>query len=71
MFDRGDKSGFLRPNRMELDELEHQPKHSSGKAVPSGLWVDLGAYGVPRLIKQGKSWVRCVAVWCKMCGCVV
>jgi len=56
MFDRGDKSGFLRPNQRELDQAEHQPKHSSGKAVPSGLWVDLGAYGVPRLIKQGKSW---------------
>ena len=22
----------------------------------AGLWVDLGAYGVPRSIKEGRSW---------------
>jgi len=56
MFDRGAMSGFLRPDPSELDTVEHQPKHPSGKTVASGLWVDLGAYGVPRLIKEGKSW---------------
>lgn len=56
IFDRGPMSGFLRPEPAELDEAKHQPVHPSGKQVPSGLWVDLGAYGVPRLVKEGKSW---------------
>lgn len=56
IFDRGALSGFLSPDASELDLPQHQPLHPSGKRVPSGLWVDLGAYGVPRLIKQGKAW---------------
>jgi hypothetical protein len=50
IFDRGPMSGFLRPEPAELDEAKHQPVHPSGTQVPSGLWVDLGAYGVPKTI---------------------
>ena len=38
-------SGFLTPRAEECDR--------DGK---SGLWVDLGAYGVPRLVKEGQVW---------------
>ena len=41
IFDRGPLSGFLRPNPKELEE---------GKDY--GIWVDLGAYGVPQRIKD-------------------
>jgi len=57
IFDRGAISGFLRPEPSELDKVEEcQPYHPGGKPVPSGLWVDLGAYGVPRLVRQGRPW---------------
>ena len=38
-------SGFLTPRAEECD--------ADGR---SGLWVDLGAYGVPRLVKEGQVW---------------
>ena len=56
IFDRGELSGFLRPDAGELDEAKHQPLHPSGASIKSGLWVDLGAYGVPRAIKEGRPW---------------
>lgn len=43
IFDRGEMSGLLRPRPEECDG-------------DSGLWVDLGAYGVPRDVKAGKVW---------------
>ena len=46
IFNRGENSGMLHPRR---DECE-------APAYESGLWVDLGAYGVPRDVKLGKVW---------------
>jgi hypothetical protein len=45
IYDRKELSGFLRPNPKELEE---------GKDY--GIWVDLGAYGVPQKIKDGGVW---------------
>eukprot|EP00467_Chlorarachnion_reptans_P022412 CAMPEP_0114509854 /NCGR_PEP_ID=MMETSP0109-20121206/13449_1 /TAXON_ID=29199 /ORGANISM="Chlorarachnion reptans, Strain CCCM449" /LENGTH=603 /DNA_ID=CAMNT_0001689069 /DNA_START=290 /DNA_END=2101 /DNA_ORIENTATION=+ len=45
VYDRGDLSGMLRPRKDLTNE---------GKDY--GIWVDIGAYGVPRAIKEGKSW---------------
>lgn len=45
VYDRGDKSGFLTPQKRNLK-----------KGKDWGIWVDLGAYGVPRAIKEGKAW---------------
>jgi delta24-sterol reductase len=55
--DRGPLSGMLRPNPKELE-----------KGKNYGIWVDLGAYGVPQLIKEGKTWdakanVRAMEHW--------
>ena len=65
IFDRGDpQSGFLTPR---LKEQNLQP----GKDW--GMWVDLGAYGVPRSVKQGKPWdpkiaVRQMEAWTRQVG---
>mmetsp|Transcript_3665 Transcript_3665/g.10525 ORF Transcript_3665/g.10525 Transcript_3665/m.10525 type:complete len:577 (-) Transcript_3665:395-2125(-) len=45
VYDRGDLSGFLKPEKKNL---------LPGKNY--GIWVDLGAYGAPRRVKQGKNW---------------
>ena len=45
VFDRQGHSGFMRPDPKELE-----------KGCDYGLYVDLGAYGVPRQVKQGLSW---------------
>lgn len=45
IFDRDELSGFLHPRK---DLLE--------KGKDWGLWVDLGAYGVPRDVRVGKPW---------------
>lgn len=45
VYDRGELSGFLHPQKRNL--------------VPGtnwGIWVDLGAYGTPPSVKQGKTW---------------
>jgi delta24-sterol reductase len=45
IYDRGEGSGFLTPRKENL--------------IPGkdwGIWVDLGAYGAPRAVKQGKNW---------------
>jgi len=43
--DHGARSGFLTPRKEDLV-----------KGKDWGMWVDLGAYGVPRAVKQGRSW---------------
>ena len=46
VYGRGKHSGFLTPR-------------NQGDVLPGkdyGMWVDLGAYGVPRAVKQGKPW---------------
>ena len=63
VFNRGELSGMLHPR---ADECE-APKRESG------LWVDLGAYGVPRDVKQGKVWdakssVRAMEHWTRDAG---
>jgi len=45
VYDRGDNSGFLHPRKENLV-----------KGKDWGIWVDLGAYGAPRLVKEGKNW---------------
>mmetsp|Transcript_5032 Transcript_5032/g.20108 ORF Transcript_5032/g.20108 Transcript_5032/m.20108 type:complete len:573 (-) Transcript_5032:328-2046(-) len=45
VYDRQNLSGILRPRKDTL---------LPGKDY--GMWVDLGAYGAPRDIKQGKNW---------------
>jgi len=45
IYDRKELSGFLRPNPKELE-----------KGKDYGIWVDLGAYGVPQKIKDGGTW---------------
>lgn len=45
VYDRGDVSGALTPRKQDLEP---------GKDW--GIWVDLGAYGVPRAVKEGKMW---------------
>lgn len=45
VYDRGNLSGFLHPRKENL---------IPGKNY--GIWVDLGAYGAPRDVKQGKEW---------------
>jgi len=45
IYGRGKHSGFLTPRQENM---------LPGKNY--GMWVDLGAYGVPRSVKQGKRW---------------
>lgn len=45
IYGRGKHSGFLTPRESDLFPGEN-----------FGMWVDLGAYGVPRAVKQGESW---------------
>lgn len=42
---RGEKSGFLHPDKSDLI-----------KGKDFGIYVDLGAYGVPREVKNGLKW---------------
>ena len=63
VFNRGELSGMLSPRREECDAPDHA----------SGLWVDLGAYGVPRAVKQGHVWdtksaVRAMEHWTRDVG---
>jgi delta24-sterol reductase len=44
-YDRGDQSGFINPKGRNL---------LKGKNY--GIWVDLGAYGAPRDVKEGRNW---------------
>jgi len=65
IFDRGELSGFLHPRPEEAKDV-------SG-TVKSGLWVDVGAYGVPRKVKQGLAWdtkasVRAMEHWTRDVG---
>ena len=62
IFNRGELSGFLTPHPDECD--------ADGA---SGLWVDLGAYGVPEVVKNGKVWdakasVRAMEHWTRDVG---
>jgi delta24-sterol reductase len=45
VYDRKERSGFLHPRESNLI-----------KGKDYGIWVDLGAYGAPRMVKEGKSW---------------
>jgi delta24-sterol reductase len=45
IYGRGKHSGFLTPRSSGLIPGEN-----------FGMWVDLGAYGVPRAVKQGEPW---------------
>lgn len=76
IFDRGPLSGFIHPTEAGLDPL---PTRTSSTAelphlpVRSGLWVDLGAYGVPRAVRQGQMWdakrnVRAMEHWTRQVG---
>jgi len=63
-FNRGEQSGFIHP-KPESGGLE-----ADGK---SGLWVDLGAYGVPRDVRAGLVWdakasVRSMEHWTREVG---
>jgi len=63
IFNRGENSGMLHPR---ADECELPNRES-------GLWVDLGAYGVPRDVKQGLVWdtksaVRAMEHWTRDVG---
>lgn len=62
VWDRGTKSGFLHPRAGLV------PRGAS-----SGLWVDVGAYGVPRDVKAGRLWdakkaVRAMEHWTRDAG---
>jgi len=63
VFNRGEHSGMLKPRPDECDPPNRE----------SGLWVDLGAYGVPRDVKSGKVWdakgcVRAMEHWTRDVG---
>jgi len=45
VYDRGNLSGFLKPEGRNVKPGETW-----------GIWVDLGAYGAPRAVKEGKVW---------------
>ena len=62
VYDRGVNSGFLTPNKKHL---------LPGKNY--GIWVDIGAYGVPRNVRAGKPWdpkvsVRAMEHWTRDVG---
>ena len=48
LFSRGALSGFVNPRADEC--------HDEHGSTRSGLWVDLGVYGAPRLVKAGLVW---------------
>eukprot|EP01041_Mallomonas_annulata_P011307 gene11307-23661_t len=62
VYDRGDLSGFLKPIKRNL--------------VPGqnwGIWVDLGAYGTPREVRNGRPWsakenIRAMEHWTRERG---
>ena len=61
-------SGFITPRRDECDR-----GGGGGEDVASGLWVDLGAYGVPRNVKAGGTWdakanIRAMEHWTREVG---
>ena len=63
IFNRGEHSGMLKP----------RPEECEPPNRASGLWVDLGAYGVPRDVKQGQVWdakssVRAMEHWTRDAG---
>jgi delta24-sterol reductase len=63
VYDRGAHSGFLMPKK----------KHLKGPGGKWGIWVDLGAYGAPRKVKEGKNWdakenVRAMEHWTRDLG---
>lgn len=65
-FNRHGLSGFCHPRKELCDRLEPD-------GATSGLWVDLGAYGVPALVKEGKVWdakasVRAMEHWTRDVG---
>ena len=47
IYDRGEMSGFLNPRGR---------KENLVKGKNWGIWVDLGCYGAPRAIKEGRMW---------------
>jgi len=62
IYGRGKHSGFLTPRDNDLVPGENY-----------GMWVDLGAYGVPRDVKLGKSWdpnlqIRAMERWTRENG---
>jgi delta24-sterol reductase len=62
VYDRGDRSGFLNPQGKNLK-----------KGTNWGIWCDLGAYGAPRAVKEGKNWdckkeVRAMEHWTRDIG---
>jgi len=64
-YERGERSGFLNPHGKNL-----------AKGKDWGIWVDLAAYGVPRVVREGGSfdakkivrefhqWTEDVGGWC-------
>lgn len=62
IYGRGKHSGFLTPHDSDLIPGEN-----------FGMWVDLGAYGVPRDVKMGKPWdpklrIRAMERWTRESG---
>ena len=58
----GGSSGLLTPRAAEIEQGE-----------ASGLWVDLGAYGVPRAVREGAVWdakenIRAMEHWTREVG---
>merc|ERR1719197_871798 len=63
IFDRGHLSGMLTPRPSECGDHGYDggmggggPNGGGLGRANSGLWVDLGAYGVPRNVKAGIEW---------------
>jgi Delta24-sterol reductase len=62
IYGRGKHSGFLTPRDCDLIQGEN-----------FGMWVDLGAYGVPRHVRQGRKWdpkekIRAMERWTREVG---
>lgn len=62
VYDRGELSGFLTPCKEDI--LPHKNY---------GMWVDIGAYGVPRKVQEGQAWdakenVRAMEHWTREVG---
>lgn len=64
VYDRGEHSGFLTPHSRNC----HGDPAKGKDGLPWGIWCDLGAYGAPRDVKEGKVWdakgsVRAMEHW--------
>ena len=64
VYDRGEHSGFLTPHSRNC----HGDPAKGKDGLPWGIGCDLGAYGAPRDVKEGKVWdakgsVRAMEHW--------